>query len=420
MSKFDFKTGDLVKFRLAKKEVEGRVLESLDKEVVLIKLSSGYNVGINKENILDYEIVENYKDKKVIGDKVTLDGKKRTIGLVVTGGTLASKLDPKTGGVRPLTDINEFRKFYPKLFEEYNVEIKVPFMKDSSAMDFNDWKNIAEEVYSFLNDKKIEGVIVTHGTDTLHYTSAALSFFLKDLNKPVVLTYSQRSIDRASSDAEINLICAAKTAVSDLAEVVIVGHASTNDDYCNIMRGTKVRKMHASKRDAFKPINSKEIGRVWSDKIEINEKLKSRNSGKPQLDISFNDKIALVKFYPGQDVGILDYYKGLGVKGIVLEVLGLGQIGGSESKKNWNIKLKKLIKDGFFVCAVSQTINGRLNPNVYSAGRELEDTGVLFLGDMLSETAFVKLGWILGHKNWNVHNKMLENFSGEFTDLLTD
>jgi glutamyl-tRNA(Gln) amidotransferase subunit D len=416
-------SGDYAKLRLAKKEIEGTVLESYDKNIVLLKLKSGYNIGIPKENILESKVIRKFKEK-VEDIKVPSGKGKPSIGLIVTGGTIASKLDSVTGGVKALTSVDEFARFYPKLFEKVNVKkLEIPFMLDSSSMSFVEWKKIAETAAEMLNDKEIQGVIITHGTDSLHYTSAALSFFLRDLNKPAVLTYSQRSIDRASSDAELNLQCAAEFALSDAAEVVIVGHASINDDYCYAYPGTKVRKMHTSRRDAFKAVNTMPIAKVFPEKIDFLLGYRPRNKEKPKLDDKFSDKVALVKYYPGQNSDILDYYAEKRYRGIVIEVMGLGQIASSETgKNNWIPKLKKLIKSGMIICASPQTIYGRLNPKVYSAGRELEETGVIFLEDMLSETAFVKLGWVLGHREWRtkVREKMLENVSGEFNEVLNE
>ncbi|MDP4039928.1 MAG: Glu-tRNA(Gln) amidotransferase subunit GatD [Candidatus Pacearchaeota archaeon] len=418
-SKLNFSAGDYVLLRLAKKEIEGRILESYDKEIILIKLKSGYNIGIARENILDFKVLKKFKEDVKNEIKTSFDDHKKTIGLIVTGGTIASKLDAKTGGVTALAGVDEFAKFYPKLFEKVNVKMEIPFMELSENMNWKHWIKIAEITKKMLNDKDIEGVIITHGSDFLHYTSSILSFFLKDLNKPVVLTFSQRSIDRASSDAEMNLDCAVSFALGDCAEVVIVGHASTNDDFCYALQGNKVRKMHTSRRDTFKAVNTREIAKVFRDKIEFLREYKPRNNGKTELDCSFNDKIALVKFYPGQDEGILDYYLKEKYKGIIIEMSGLGHV-----NIGWIAKIKKLVKSGLFVFAVSQTIYGRLNPKVYSTGRELEKAGVIFLGDMLSETAFVKLGFVLGHKNWRsrekVREKMLGNFSGEFNELLSE
>jgi len=209
-------------------------------------------------------------------------------------------------------------------------------------------------------------------------------------------------------------------AISDCAEVVLVGHASTNDDFCYAMPGTKVRKLHSSKRDAFKPINTTPIAKVWPGKVEFLKEYRSRNKNKVELDTDFSDKVALVKFYPGQDPDILDYYA-LKYKGLVIETTGLGHVAAGDSKLSWIPKLKKYIREGLVVCAAPQTIFGRLDPYVYSNGRELLDAGVIFLEDMLPETALIKLGWVLGHHGWKkyVKDKMLENVAGEFNDRLS-
>jgi len=418
MANLNFSPGDYVKLRLALKEIEGRVLESSDSSLVLIKLKSGYNIGISKEKILASRVLRKFKEEKDETELPKTEGLP-SVGLVITGGTIAAKLDPRTGGVHWLTDVGEFSKYYPELFKIANVKkIEVPFMMASESMSSSEWIKIAKVCEKMLNDPEISGVIVTHGTDFLHYTSAALSFFLKNLNKPVVLTYSQRSIDRASSDANLNLQCAARLAVSDAAEVMVVGHSSSNDDFCYAHRGTKVRKMHTSKRDAFQSINDRPIAKV-SDKVEFLGEYRPRNKDKVEVDDSFSDKVALVKFYPGQDSSILDFYA-LKHKGIVIEASGLGHLPVSESEHSWIPKLKKHIKNGFVVCAASQTIYGRLDPYVYSNGRELVDAGVVFLDDMLSETALVKLGWVLGHHGWKgkAKDKMLEDVSGEINERL--
>ena len=403
-------SGDYVSVKLAREDIKGVLLESYDKSVVLLKLESGYNIGIPKENIFDIKVIR--KGKKIEDDfKIPESKGKKKIGLIVTGGTIASKLDPRTGGVNALTEVGEFAKFYPKLFEKCKVDVVSPFMELSENMGSSHWKKLANEVKKMLDDKSIEGIIITHGSDTLHYTSAVLSFML-DVNKPVALTFSQRSIDRGSSDAELNLICSAEFALSNAAEVVIVGHATSDDEYCHALRGTKVRKMHTSRRDTFDAINDKPIARVWPDKIKFLGNYKAKGQ-EVTLDDKFNDKIALVKFYPGQDSKIIDYYMKRKYKGVIIEMTGLGHV-----SENWISKLKKCIKSGVFVCGTAQTIYGALNPKVYSTGRKLEKIGVIYLKDMLSETAFVKLGWVLGHKNWDVKKKMLENISGEFNNFL--
>ena len=413
--------GDYVRLRLVDREVEGTLLESHDSSILLVKLKSGYNVGIPKENIHGEEVLKKHSPVTVKHD---IEHKKGlpTIALIMTGGTISSKLDPKTGAVSPLTNVSEFAKFYPKVFEMANVKIDSPFMKLSENMSHSDWAVLAECVKKYLDDKDVQGVIVTHGTDTLHYTSAALSFFLKNLNKPVVLTYSQRSVDRASSDADLNLRCAVRMALSDCAEVMLVGHATMNDDYCNALRGTKVRKMHSSRRDTFKPINCGPLAKVWPDRVEFSSSFKARHNGNAELDASFNDKVALLKFYPGQSPDIIDYYRMHGYKGLVIEMLGLGHVTGGTSEHSWIPALKKAVREGMVICGAAQTIYGRLDPKVYSTGRELEKAGVIFLEDMLPETAYIKLGWVLGHRGWKttLKDKMLDNFAGELSILLTN
>jgi len=417
--------GDYVEVHLVKQIYEGILLESSDREIILLKLDNGYNIGFKKKDILEIKFIKKIQFKE---DKTEIkrDNEKPNIAMIITGGTIASKLDSKTGGVDSLTSPEALFKFYPEIFEKVNViKIEVPFMKASEDMGPPDWKKIAKISEKLLNDSNIRGVIITHGTDTLHYTSAALSFFLRNLNKPVVLTYSQRSVDRASSDANLNLKCAALAAISNIAEVMIVGHSSENDDFCYAMPGTKVRKMHTSRRDAFKVVNSKPFAKIFPDRIEIISEHKARSSNKAKLDAKFEEKIALVKIYPGQDPDILDYYLRKKYKGIILEVTGLGHVPSRKSKKNWLIKLKQIQKKGVVICAAAQTIYGRLNPLVYSNGREILKTGIIYLEDMLAETAFVKLGWILGHKEWlknkeKIKEKMLENFAGELNNRLEE
>jgi glutamyl-tRNA(Gln) amidotransferase subunit D len=421
------KQGDYVEVHLMKLIYEGILLESpeTEKGIILLKLDNGYNIGFSKKDVLEIKVL---KKAKVVEENLEIkkDSTKPNIAMIITGGTIASRLDSRTGGVHPLQNPEDLFKFYPELFEKVNVvKVEIPFMKASEDMDFKDWQKIARVAEKLLNDSNIKGIIITHGTDFLHYTSAALSFMLKNLNKPVVLTYSQRSIDRASSDANLNLQCSALVAISDIAEVCLVGHASSNDNYCYAIPGTKVRKLHSSKRDAFKVVNDKPFAKVFPDRIEIVSNYKTRDKNKVKLDLKFEEKVALVKIYPGQNADVVDYYLKNNYKGIVLEMSGLGHVPTSSSRNNWVRKIKEVIDKGLIVCAVSQCIYGRVDPLVYSNGREVLETGVIYLKDMLAETAFVKLGWVLGHEDWAknkkiVEEKMLENVAGEFNDRLEE
>ncbi|MFA7707439.1 MAG: Glu-tRNA(Gln) amidotransferase subunit GatD [Candidatus Pacearchaeota archaeon] len=414
--------GDEIEVVVSNKRERGLLLESPDNRILLLKLNKGYNIGLKKEDISEIQVL-NKKEKEVVNKEFKLSGKKPIIDFYLTGGTISSKLDPETGGVKDLTDPYEFFKMYPDIFNHADIRIKSPFMKWSENMDSKDWIKIAKLVEKSLNDENVKGVIISHGTDFLHYTSAALSFMLGKLNKPVVLTYSQRSSDRGSSDAKMNLICSAYTALSDIAEVMLVGHASTNDDYCYALQGNKVRKMHTSRRDAFKPINCKPIAKIFPEgKIElIRYDVNKRNKNKVKADAVFDNRIGLIKFYPGQDPKLLDYYKKKNYRGLVVEFAGIGQVA-NKGKNDWIPELKKVINKGMFVYAAPQTIYGRLDPYVYESARRILETGVVYLDDMLSETAFVKLGWVLGHKSWRgsiaTAEKMKENIAGEFNPRL--
>lgn len=419
------KPGDLVEVHFGKLIYEGTLLESPESEkgIILLKLVNGYNIGLNKKEIIKIAVLKKFIEKKEDID-IMKDSSKPNIALIITGGTISSRYDSKTGGVHPLDSPESLFKFYPDLFDKVNIlKIEVPFMKFSEEMNFKDWQKLAKICEKLLNDSNIQGIVITHGTDFLHYTSAALSFMLGKLNKPVVLTYSQRSIDRASSDANLNLVCSSFVAgLSDIAEVTLVGHANSEDNFCYVLPGTKVRKMHTSRRDAFKVINGNPIARVFPEgKLEISELFNRRgNVKKANGDNKFEEKVALVKLYPGQSSEILDFYFEKKYKGIVLELSGIGN-----ASNDWIRKIKGLSARGIVFCGTSQCINGRVDGLVYSSGRKLIEAGVIYLADMLAETALVKLGWILGHDDWGrskeiVKEKMLENIAGEFNKRLEE
>jgi glutamyl-tRNA(Gln) amidotransferase subunit D len=413
--------GDRVKITLPKEEIEGILLESHEAGIVLVKLDSGYNIGVSRDNILGLKILKKAEKKEEKETEFKMSHKKPIIDLIMTGGTISSSLDVKTGAVKWLTSPGELFKFYPDIFELADIRIINPFMKASENMNFEDWQKIAKIAVKSLNDEQVKGVIITHGTDFLHYTGAALSFMIKNLNKPVVLTYSQRSSDRGSSDSELNLYCAAKMALSDVAEVMLVGHANSSDDFCYALPGTKTRKMHTSRRDTFKAVNSSPIAKINKNSVEILRDYNKRSKNKAVLDDAFEEKTALVKFYPGQSPEILNYYAKEGYRGIVIEMSGLGHVL-TEGTNNWVPVIKELVKKGITICAAPQTLYGRLDPLVYSPGRELEKAGVIYLKDILPETAFVKLGYVLGKtKNKEEIKKLLlENISKEFNERLGD
>jgi glutamyl-tRNA(Gln) amidotransferase subunit D len=416
------------------KKFEGLLMprsELGDKNCIVLKLDSGYNIGIRFEKGVMIEKSKKPEPKEVKEEvkfelererirKLKFDPGKPRISLIMTGGTIVSRVDYKTGGVKALEKPEELLANIPELKNIINIEnVLSPFRKMSEDLGYKDWQVLAESTAKELN--KSEGVIITHGTDTLHYTSAALSFMLKNLHKPVILVGSQRSSDRGSSDAFMNLICAAYASVSNIGEVGVCMHGSTDDDYSYYIRGTKVRKMHSTRRDAFRSINEMPLAKIWTDgKIDIlNENHKKRDDNeKVVADVKFEPKVALLKSYPGSDPDILEMLVKKDYKGFVIEGTGMGHVP-TLADKSWIPAIKKLIKDGIPVVIAPQTIYGRINPDVYSNLRILyHEAKAIPAEDMLPEVAYVKLGWILGHTKDldKVRELMLTNMAGEITE----
>jgi len=420
------KAGDIVKVKTDTDEFLGTVIENPDKDILLLKLNSGYNIGIGRNEIRKITPIESKKG--VSFPEVTGKQKKGLPGIsfITTGGTISSRLDYKTGGVKWLMKPENIFALSPKLFDVVKInKIEKPFMIASENMSAEHWKKIAKTAEKLLNKKENKGIIITHGTDTLHYTAAALSFMLQNLNKPVILTYAQRSTDRGSTDTVLNLTCSAYAALMDTAKVMLVGHATINDNFCYALNGTKVRKMHSSRRDAFRPINDLPIAKIHEDgRIESVHEVKEKRDEKKKViaDTRFEERIALIKYYPGADSSIIDFYIQENYKGLVIEATGLGHVGTEEAKFNWIPSIKKAIEAGMTICFAPQTLYGRLDPYVYSPGRELMKSGVIFLEDMLPETAFVKLGCILGREKSKekIKELMLTNLAGEFNTKISE
>lgn len=424
--------GDVVRIIKDKNTYEGILMprpELGNNGCFVIKISSGYNIGISYEKGLKIEKSKKPEPKEIkeevefeMGKEhvktLKFDSKKPKISMIMVGGTIISRVDYKTGGVSALEKPEELLTNVPELKNIVNIEnILSPFKKMSEDLNYKDWQALANLTAKELN--KSEGVIIAQGTDTLHFTSAALSFMLKNLYKPVVLTASQRSSDRGSSDAFMNLICSAHTAISDIGEVGICMHGSTDDHYCYFIRGTKVRKMHSTRRDAFRSINENPLAKICPDgKIDIiNKNYKKRKDEKVVADVKFEPRIALLKSYPGSEPEILEFLVKKGYKGFVIEGTGMGHVP-TEAEKTWIPIIKKLIKDGIPVVIAPQTIYGRINTNVYTNLRILyHEAKAIPAEDMLSEVAYVKLGWLLAHYKdiEDIRKMMLTNISGEIT-----
>ncbi|MEW6063119.1 MAG: Glu-tRNA(Gln) amidotransferase subunit GatD [Nanoarchaeota archaeon] len=419
------KEGDLIEVLSDLGTTKGILMPSQDPNILILKLDSGYNIAIKKDIIKKIKLLKKFVPKeKQQKPKIEFNKELPTISLLHTGGTIASKVDYRTGAVTTATTPEEILEKFPELKKIANLRSRLVFQMFSEDFEPEHWQILAREIEKEL--KTSDGVIVTHGTDTMHYTSAALSFMLQDLPKPVILVGSQRSSDRGSSDAFLNLICAARfIANSNYAGVAVCMHKSMSDDYSYIHKGTKVRKLHTSRRDAFKSVNDRPIAEVSMDgKITfLSTDYPKKENKKLQVIDKFDRKLALVKMHPGFNYKELEFYYKNNYSGIVIEGTGLGHIPINTLDKftkdhKTTLNLVKDISKKIPIVITSQCIFGRINLNVYSTGRDLISAGVISGEDMTPETAYVKLGWLLAQTKdlQKIREMMHKNIAGEITE----
>src|SRR5438445_782650 len=382
-----------------------------DKHIVL-KLKSGYNIGVEMDKIKKIELESSETVKKENIPQPHVDPKLPKILLVSTGGTIASKIDYRTGGVTPALTAAELNATVPELAKIANVDTEVLFSEYSENFLPEHWKKIAEKINSHVRSE-YKGIIVAHGTDTMQYTAAALSFSLAGIPIPIALVGSQRSSDRPSSDAAPNLIAAAKFLVeSNTSGIYVVMHNSTSDDEIACHWATRVRKNHTSKRNAFQTIGGAPAFIVKKDKLEKNPQFNLiKRDYVPK--INFDTRVVLVKYYPGLDPKIMDYIISAGYKAIIFEGTGLGHVG-----KILYECVGKAKKKGLFLGMTSQCIDGMVRMTVYESGRDLLNLGIIPLGNIIPETALVKAMWALGTSKSieEMEKTMKENIAMEFSD----
>ncbi|MBT3984928.1 Glu-tRNA(Gln) amidotransferase subunit GatD [archaeon] len=415
------KPGDLIEVETKDKQLKGVFMPNSSEKKLVIKLTSGYNVGILKKNIKKSKVLKEYEEKKVKKGEHKHQKGKKTITILHTGGTVASKVDYETGGVVAKFTPEELIEMFPEIEKVANIKSRLIGNFMSENLRFEDYNKIAKVIKEELEE--VDGVIVTHGTDTLHYTSAALSFILQGLSKPVLLVGAQRSSDRGSSDAAMNLICAVEFMVnSKFNEVGVCMHRAMDDDFCVILPGLKCRKLHSSRRDAFKVINEDIVGEVdyRTKKVHIFRGFENKSNDIVLREFNPDVKVGILKVRPNifaEELEIYDKFDGL-----VIEGTGLGHISILTHKENEKIysKLKKLCKKMPVVMS-TQCIFGRVNMNVYNVGRELMDIGVLGnYSDMHPELTYIKLAWLLSNfDDKEVKELLHEDLRGEFNKRLS-
>lgn len=386
MSSQELKTGDVVRCSLDGCACEGAYITSRN-GMATVKLTSGYNIGVPEGSLSRIGPPEQAITQ---APEVTQDQSLPVVSIVSTGGTIASRIDYRTGAVTSQFRATDILSAIPGLASLAQFRAVQLCNILSENMTPAIWQQLARAVHDEIK-AGARGVLVTHGTDTMAYSAAALSFMLKT-PVPVVFVGSQRSADRPSSDNLMNGLCAAATALQGPGEVVVVMHASTSDDACAIHRGTRVRKMHTSRRDAFETVGTDLLGTVAypSLKVTLSGHAIRRDSQELALFDKLSDKCGIVWYYPGMDPAILSAWKGY--DGIILAGTGLGHTG-----TDFIARIREMVADGTTVVMTSQCLHGRVCDRVYDTGRDLLDAGVIEGEDMLPEAALVKLMWVLAN-----------------------
>jgi len=406
--------GDIIEVTCGKESRTGILMPHHDfsaPSILTLKLPSGYNIGLRVDKSTTVKLVSRREAREAKKQSLPRDKSKKDIAVISTGGTIASYVDYRTGAVHPAISAEELVFSVPELMDLANIRAKVLYSILSENMQVSHWQGLARAVADELNSGAV-GVIVPHGTDTMGFTSAALSFMLRNLTGPVICVGAQRSSDRPSSDAIMNLLSATRLCIeSDLGEVVVLMHGESSDTFTLAHRGTKVRKMHSSRRDAFKSVNVDPIARIEGQKISFMSEYARRSKGPVELKDKIDGRASMLHFYPGFEAEHFDLIA-QNVKGVVVAGTGLGHV--SEGIVG---SLKRAVDSGVHVYITTQCLYGAVNLNVYSTGRDMIAAGAIPLGDMLPETAYVKLMWAMGQTTdyAEVKKLMLTNIAGEFS-----
>jgi glutamyl-tRNA(Gln) amidotransferase subunit D len=404
--------GDRVRVERAGETYEGVLLPSSGPDHLVVKLEGGYNVGVAREaadvEVLEADVHDVDGESGQQETSVEFDEDLPTISLISTGGTIASTVDYRTGAVTAQFTAEDVLRAVPDLAGLANYRGRVVANILSENMTPGVWQDLATAVHEEI-EAGADGVVVMHGTDTMQFTAAALSFML-DTPVPVVFTGSQRSADRPSSDNVMNAVCAVEAAKSDAAEVMVCMHATGSDDLCALHRGTRVRKNHTSRRDAFETVGGEPLGTVDYDGREVSFAGEYAERGAADLacEPDLSDAVELVKFTPGTSEAVLDV--AADADGLVLEGTGLGHV-----HTDWIPRIEALVDDGTTVVMTSQCLEGRVCDRVYDTGRDLLEAGVVEGEDVLPGTAKVKLMWALANRE-DPAAAMGEPLAGEITE----
>lgn len=382
-------------------------------DVLILKVKSGYNVGVKVTGSAEVTVVERPVERTK--KEVPIEFKKGLpkIVLIGTGGTIASYVDYRTGAVHPALSTSDMVNAVPEIRDIANIDARVLFSIFSENMDPAHWQELAKAVAEEINDGA-DAIIIPHGTDTMGYTAAALAFMLGDVPKPVILVGAQRSSDRPSSDASSNLMACVRFATgADRSGVFVVMHDTPGDDSFAVHIGPRVRKMHTSRRDAFHSINAHPAAHLDKDgRMDVRIDGPRVRDGKAVANVAMEGSVVLLQYYPGMDPKLFEPVF-MGSKGIVISGSGLGHV-----CEGMIPLIEKATSNGSVVVLTSQCLNGRTNLNVYNTGRDMLKAGAITVLDMLPETAYVKLMWALANSDSVEQAKeiMQTPLAGEMSD----
>ena len=398
---------------------EGIILprsEQADDLHVVLKLFTGYNIGLAVDRIKSIR-EKGFREAhyKIPEQEFPCDPAKPNVTLLGTGGTIASRLDYRTGAVIPAFTPGELYGAVPELADICNLKTEKLFGVFSENMGPAEYITTAKTIGREIANG-VDGIVIGHGTDTMHHTAAALTFMVQNPPVPIVMVGSQRSSDRPSSDAAFNLRCACNAAANgQIAEVMVCMFGPTSDAYNLLHRGTRVRKMHSSYRSTFRTISDIPVATCTPTEVEpmrkdFNPRRKDRQV---KIDARFDDRVAIVYYYPAMKPDIIESLIDNGYKGIVIAGTGLGHV-----NKPLYEPLRKACDKGISVMMTVQTLWGYVQMFVYDTGRDLMELGIVPCSNMLPEVAYIKLGWVLAHTHDRdeVAKMMLTPVNGEITE----